>query len=149
SILRRFQGRAAASLRRTGHMHGPQHAPSAGPGRDRRTGSCGAMIAEPGGKALVAGGWWLGGGRMMASIIDRRRKESSMRLIYVATAVSLLVVAGRTVSAQDASRVIAGGGISVPQWTGKIDANEEQRGRTLNDAKLTKEGDTFHVTTGP
>jgi hypothetical protein len=49
----------------------------------------------------------------------------------------------------DASRVVAGGGISVPQWTGKIDANEERFGRTLNDAKLTKNGDTFQVTTGP
>jgi hypothetical protein len=53
-------------------------------------------------------------------------------------------------NAQDeVSRAVAGGGISVPQWTGKIDASEERAGRTLNDAKLTKEGDTFHVTTGP
>jgi hypothetical protein len=49
----------------------------------------------------------------------------------------------------DASRAVAGGGISVPQWNGKIDTNEERRGLTLNDAKLTKDGDTFHVTTGP
>jgi hypothetical protein len=49
----------------------------------------------------------------------------------------------------DASRVVPGGGVSVPQWTGKIDANEERFGRTLNDAKLTKDGDTFHVVTGP
>ncbi|MBV8841759.1 MAG: hypothetical protein JO307_03010 [Bryobacterales bacterium] len=53
------------------------------------------------------------------------------------------------VHAQDASRAIAGGGISVPGWTGKIDANEERFGRTINDAKFAKEGDTFHVTTGP
>ncbi len=51
--------------------------------------------------------------------------------------------------AQDASRVVPGGGVSVPGWTGKIDTNEERQGRTLNDAKLSKEGDTFHVTTGP
>lgn len=56
----------------------------------------------------------------------------------------------RALNAQgDASRVVAGGGISVPQWTGKIDAGEERAGRNLNDAKLTKDGDTFHVTTGP
>ena len=52
-------------------------------------------------------------------------------------------------NAQDASRAVAAGGISVSQWTGKIDANEERAGLTLNDAKLAKEGDTFHVTTGP
>jgi len=50
---------------------------------------------------------------------------------------------------QDTSRVIAGGGITVPQWTGKIDANEERSGRTLNDAKFAKEGDEFHIVTGP
>jgi hypothetical protein len=51
--------------------------------------------------------------------------------------------------AQDASHAVAGGGISAPNWTGKVDANEEHRGSTLNDAKFAKEGDAFHVTTGP
>ena len=73
-----------------------------------------------------------------------------MRLAYAFPfALSLLLFAGPALKAQDASRVVAGGGISVPQWTGKIDGNEERMGRTLNDAKLTKEGETFHVTTGP
>jgi hypothetical protein len=53
------------------------------------------------------------------------------------------------VLAQDASRVVAGGGISVPGWTGKIDANEERAGRTLNDAKLSEQSGVLHVTTGP
>jgi hypothetical protein len=60
-----------------------------------------------------------------------------------------MLVAPALHAQDDASRVVAGGGISVPQWTGKIDANEERFGRTLNDAKLTKNGDTFQVTTGP
>jgi hypothetical protein len=51
--------------------------------------------------------------------------------------------------AQEQSRSVAGGGISAPGWTGKIDANEARRGRTLNDAKLAKEGNALHVTTGP
>ena len=51
--------------------------------------------------------------------------------------------------AQDSSRVVAGGGISIPQWTGKIDSNEERAGRTLNDAKLSEQGGVLHVTTGP
>jgi hypothetical protein len=53
-------------------------------------------------------------------------------------------------NAQDeTSRSIAGGGVSVPGWTGKIDASEQKQGKTLNDAKLAKEGNGFHVITGP
>jgi len=49
----------------------------------------------------------------------------------------------------EASRGVAGGGISVSGWTGKIDAKEAAAGMTLNSAKLAKEGDALHVTTGP
>jgi hypothetical protein len=51
--------------------------------------------------------------------------------------------------AEAPSRSVEGGGISVPGWTGKVDPNEEKSGKTIQDAKLTKEGDAFHVTTGP
>ncbi|HKU73587.1 MAG TPA: hypothetical protein VJR02_06690 [Pyrinomonadaceae bacterium] len=44
---------------------------------------------------------------------------------------------------------VAGGGITVPGWTGKIDAKEVAAGLTLNSAKLAKEGDGLHVLTGP
>ena len=70
-----------------------------------------------------------------------------MRLVFV---VLVCVLVASALDAQnDASRVVAGGGISVPQWTGKIDANEERLGRNLNDAKFAKEGETFHIVTGP
>ena len=49
----------------------------------------------------------------------------------------------------DSSKGVAGGGISVPGWTGKIDAKEEADGMTINSAKLAKEGNALHVTTGP
>ena len=49
----------------------------------------------------------------------------------------------------ESSRNVAGGGVSVPGWTGKIDAKEEAAGMTLNSAKFEKEGKDFHVTTGP
>src|SRR5947209_885844 len=49
----------------------------------------------------------------------------------------------------DSSRSIAGGGVSVVGWMGKIDAKEAQAGMTLNSAKFAKEGDAFHVVTGP
>ena len=78
-------------------------------------------------------------------------KGQAMDLVRVSTLVlSVCALIAPALNAQDdASRAVAGGGISVPQWTGKIDANEERFGRTLNDAKLTKKGDTFQVTTGP
>ena len=50
---------------------------------------------------------------------------------------------------EDANRLVAGGGISVPGWVGKIDANAERAGQTVNDAKLAPEGKGLHVTTGP
>ncbi len=49
----------------------------------------------------------------------------------------------------ETSRGVAGGGVSAPGWTGKIDAKEEAAGMTLNSAKFAKEGDAFHVITGP
>jgi hypothetical protein len=49
----------------------------------------------------------------------------------------------------DANRRVAGGGISVPGWMGKIDAAEERSGQTVNDAKLSGNGQSLSVTTGP
>ena len=50
---------------------------------------------------------------------------------------------------QDGARAVGSGGISVPGWTGKIDANEERVGQVLNNSKLTQTGNVLHVTTGP
>jgi|SRR5579871_1822438 len=62
----------------------------------------------------------------------------------------LIAAIAVTLHAQDEkSRSVAGGGVTVPQWTGKVDASEERMGETLKDAKFAKEGDGFHVTTGP
>ena len=49
----------------------------------------------------------------------------------------------------DASKGVAGGGISIPGWTGKIDAKEAAAGLTLESAKLEKDGNNMHVVTGP
>src|SRR5258708_16221172 len=51
--------------------------------------------------------------------------------------------------ARDTSRSVAGGGISVTGWSGKVGANEEKAGKTIADAKFAKEGDALHGTTGP
>ena len=68
--------------------------------------------------------------------------------LWALAALTLVVPVG-AVRAQEASRAVSGGGVSAPGWTGKIDPNEAQRGGSLNDAKLAKEGDALHVTTGP
>jgi hypothetical protein len=67
----------------------------------------------------------------------------------VITTLSVVSLSFNAVSAQDAARIVAGGGVSVPGWTGKIDANEEKMGQVLNNAKLAPEGAGMRVTTGP
>lgn len=47
------------------------------------------------------------------------------------------------------SRAVAGGGISIPGWMGKIDAGEASRGGKLDQSKLEMEGKAMHVVTGP
>ena len=72
-----------------------------------------------------------------------------------AFALALLVVVSLSIShfsqtGQNENSIgVAGGGISVPGWTGKIDAKEAAAGLTLNSAKLAKDGNALHVTTGP
>lgn len=61
----------------------------------------------------------------------------------------MLVSAASAALAQDAAKAVVGGGISVPGWKGQIDASEAGRGAKLEDAKLAKEGNNLHVTTGP
>ena len=67
----------------------------------------------------------------------------------IVAAAALMLAAGPAVQAQDAARAVAGGGISVAGWTGKIDANEAAAGQKLENAKLAKVGDALEVTTGP
>ena len=71
-----------------------------------------------------------------------------VRFPVSALAATLFLIPGPG-QAQDVSRAVAGGGISVAGWSGKIDANEVRAGRTINDAKFAKEGEALHATTGP
>ena len=75
------------------------------------------------------------------------------RTTFLMLALVLLVLmmnAGFSQEVQnETSRSVAGGGVMVPGWTGKIDAKEETAGMTLNSAKFAKEGDALHVVTGP
>ena len=62
---------------------------------------------------------------------------------------AIALVLPRVGAAQDASKAVSGGGISVQGWAGKIDAKEAQAGLTLEGAKLEKVGNALHVVTGP
>lgn len=76
-----------------------------------------------------------------------------MRFVRCSALVAAVLISAPTaISAQaqaDAARVVPGGGISVPGWTGKIDAQEEKAGQVLNNSKLAQAGDALQVTTGP
>jgi len=75
-----------------------------------------------------------------------------MRFSHSLLVAAICLLASPAIHAQDAgetSRAVKGGGISVKGWTGKIDANEEKAGRTIDDAKLSEAGGTLMVTTGP
>ena len=52
-------------------------------------------------------------------------------------------------ASEDTGRSIAGGGITVPGWEGKIDDGAAKAGQTVKDAKLAPEGKGMRVTTGP
>ena len=49
----------------------------------------------------------------------------------------------------ETSRTVAGGGINVKGWTGKVDAREASQGMTVNSAKFDNEANAFHIVTGP
>ncbi len=68
---------------------------------------------------------------------------------FAAIMIMLIPVAITAQGQSESSQAIEGGGVFAPGWTGKIDANEEKAGQTLNSAKLTQEGAALHVTTGP
>jgi hypothetical protein len=77
-----------------------------------------------------------------------------MRYLTALTLVALAILSFPTANfsqggQMESSRGVAGGGISVAAWTGKIDPKEETAGMTLNSAKFAKDGDAFHVITGP
>jgi hypothetical protein len=75
--------------------------------------------------------------------------RTGVRLLTVA---AIALFATNLLYAQESSdtnRKIAGGGITAPGWQGKIDPDAEKAGQSVNDGKLSLEGNALHVTTGP
>jgi hypothetical protein len=74
----------------------------------------------------------------------------SIRASALAIAVAMLIPLAHPAQGQgDSARAVAGGGVTVPGWTGKVDAAEEKAGATLNSAKLAGTPAALQVTTGP
>ncbi len=70
-------------------------------------------------------------------------------VLFVVAALMLAPTVTMAQADAEKSRTVAGGGISVAGWQGKVDAKETAAGLTINDAKLMKMGADFMVTTGP
>jgi hypothetical protein len=81
----------------------------------------------------------------MKGIIMRSIHARAIAVAFSVLLPTVLLAQGQSESA----RTVEGGGISIPGWTGKVDPNEEKAGQTINNAKLAKEGNALHVTTGP
>jgi hypothetical protein len=71
------------------------------------------------------------------------------RALVITAAAAALIANASVAQAQDTDRKVAGGGISVQGWQGAVDASREKTGLSINDAKLAREGNVLHVTTGP
>jgi hypothetical protein len=72
--------------------------------------------------------------------------------LTVALALPALVgaqAAPKPSEAEDKDRAVAGGGITVPGWTGKVDAKGLGQGLSIKDSKFEQKGDAIHLTIGP
>jgi hypothetical protein len=78
-----------------------------------------------------------------------REKEKVMRprgsLVAVALAAFAIVSVG---ARQDTDRKVAGGGIMVKGWQGKVDANAAKQGKTINDSRFEEKSGSFHISAG-
>ncbi|HET7631084.1 MAG TPA: hypothetical protein VFK16_02080 [Gemmatimonadaceae bacterium] len=74
------------------------------------------------------------------------------RVVASVLAIAAVVALPRAAAAQGMQETVhkvANGGIHAPGWMGKVDPGAARNGSTINDARFAKEGDTYHVTTGP
>lgn len=76
-----------------------------------------------------------------------------MRRVYattfaIVTALSVVSMAAQQPPA-DASRKVAGGGITAAGWKGRVDPNEATKGGKIEDSKFAQVGSEFRINNGP
>ena len=80
----------------------------------------------------------------------RRVYATTFALVTALSVVSMQAAQQAGAAApQDASRKVAGGGITAPGWKGKVDANEASKGATINDSKFAAQGTELRINNGP
>ncbi len=72
-----------------------------------------------------------------------------MRLIQASVVAVALAVCSVSAQQMEADRKVAGGGITVKGWQGKVDAAAAKQGKTVNDSKLMEMGGGLHMQVGP
>ena len=81
-----------------------------------------------------------------------------MRRVYATTFALVTALSVGSLQAQqagagaaqgDASRKVAGGGITAKGWKGKVDAAEASKGGKIEDSKFAQQGTEFHINNGP
>ena len=80
----------------------------------------------------------------------RRVYATTFALVTALSVVTMQAAQQAGAAAQgDASRKVAGGGITAKGWKGKVDANEASKGATINDSKFAQQGADFAINNGP
>jgi hypothetical protein len=77
-----------------------------------------------------------------------------MRRVYattfaIVTALSVVSMAAQQAPPADASRKVAGGGITAAGWKGRVDPNEATKGGKIEDSKFAQVGSEFRINNGP
>lgn len=67
----------------------------------------------------------------------------------IVPAFALIVALPALGLAQDADRTVAGGGITVAGWKGKVDARAASQGKTVSDSKFAMAGSNIDLKIGP
>jgi len=71
------------------------------------------------------------------------------RAFTLVMALALALPAGSGAQDQDPDRKVAGGGIRVKGWQGRIDPAAAKKGSTINDSRFEQKGDALHLAIGP
>lgn len=67
----------------------------------------------------------------------------------IVTALSVVSIAAQQPAPADASRKVAGGGITAAGWKGRVDANEAAKGGKIEDSRFAQVGSEFRINNGP